>query len=69
VGGAATESAPAIAEYTVPAANAADLSARLAALLATGATLIEVTPARASLETRVEQALHDSHVAVPKEAD
>jgi len=48
---------PGPAEYAVAAANAADMSARLAALLASGATLIEVTALRDSLEQRIEQAL------------
>jgi ABC-type multidrug transport system ATPase subunit len=46
--------------YAVSAAGAADMSARIAALLATGAILLEVSPAGVSLEERVRQSLQST---------
>jgi ABC-type multidrug transport system ATPase subunit len=48
------------AQYAVSAAGAADMSARIAALLATGAILLEVSPAGVSLEDRVRQSLRSA---------
>lgn len=48
---------PGVASYRVSAAGAADLSARLAALLASGVVVRAVHPAGEALEERVRQAL------------
>jgi hypothetical protein len=46
-------------EFLVDAADDADLSVRLAALLATGAIVSAVEPAAEALETRVRRALEE----------